>query len=416
MHFTETKTQLIRIISSSPVGDFFCLSLRSGFVQLRYNLGDGTHILQSAEKVDSRGRTWHTVEAGRIGNEGFLSLDGIQVRENVTKGLTTLDVKTDIFVGGVSSLASVPPGATEADPVSFTGGLRELLVNEQELELTDRGAIGGANVGDWDGTACGYKVCQNGGQCKSMGVDSFTCICPSLWTGPVCNQSVSCANHTCSHGSLCAPSTATSYRCMCPLGRRGTFCDAQASTDILKLVENSYVKYKDPRINTRSLKHTQVSFSVRADSKEGLIMWMGKAEHQDDDYLAVGLQRGHLKIAVNLGERLSLPLTLKSVSLCCNKWYNLSLALNKTIIRVFLNGEGMLLEDVDPFERYLALNYGGLLYFGGFELHKNTSAVTFGMFSKGFEGSVRNVYLFGDTRPVDFLKNSEGFNIYEDTV
>uniref|UniRef100_A0A8C7WP38 Protein eyes shut homolog n=1 Tax=Oryzias sinensis TaxID=183150 RepID=A0A8C7WP38_9TELE len=401
---------------SARAGDFFCLSLRSGFVQLRYNLGDGTHILQSAEKVDSRGRTWHTVEAGRIGNEGFLSLDGIQVRENVTKGMTTLDVKTDIFVGGVSSLASVPPEATEADPVSFTGGMRELIVNEQELELTDRGAVGGANVGDWDGTACGYKVCQNGGQCKSMGVDSFTCICPSSWTGPVCNQSVSCANHTCSHGSVCAPSTATSYRCVCPLGRRGTLCDAQASTDILKLVENSYVKYKDPRFNSRSLKHTQVSFSVRADSKEGLIMWMGKAEHQDDDYLTVGLQRGHLKIAVNLGERLSLPLTLKSVSLCCNKWYNLSLALNKTIIRVFLNGERMLLEDVDPFERYLALNYGGLLYFGGFELHKNISAVTFGMFSKGFEGSVRNVYLFGDTRPVDFLKNSEGFNIYEDSV
>uniref|UniRef100_A0A3P9IV06 Protein eyes shut homolog n=1 Tax=Oryzias latipes TaxID=8090 RepID=A0A3P9IV06_ORYLA len=286
------------------------------------------------------------------------------------------------------------------------------------VDLIDKFACPAGFMGDFcevDVNKC-CSVCQNGGQCKSMGVDSFTCICPSSWTGPVCNQSVSCANHTCSHGSVCAPSTATSYRCVCPLGRRGTLCDAQASTDILKLVENSYVKYKDPRFNSRSLKHTQVSFSVRADSKEGLIMWMGKAEHQDDDYLAVGLQRGHLKIAVNLGERLSLPLTLKSVSLCCNKWYNLSLALNKTIIRVFLNGERMLLEDVDPFERYLALNYGGLLYFGGFELHKNISAVTFGMFSKGFEGSVRNVYLFGDTRPVDFLKNSEGFNIYEDSV
>uniref|UniRef100_A0A3B3B6K3 Crumbs cell polarity complex component 2b n=1 Tax=Oryzias melastigma TaxID=30732 RepID=A0A3B3B6K3_ORYME len=246
---------------------------------------------------------------------------------------------------------------------------------------------------------CSAPLCQNGGQCKATGVDSFICICPTLWTGPVCNQSVSCANHTCSPGSICAPSTAISYRCMCPLGRRGTHCDAKASTDILKLVGNSYV-----------------SFSVRADSSDGLIMWMGKAEHEDDDYLAVGLQRGHLKIAVNLGERLSLPLTLKSVSLCCNKWYNLSLALNNTIIRVFLDGERMLLEDVDPFERYLALNYGGLLYFGGFELYKNISAVTFGMFSKGFEGSVRNVYLFGETRPVDFLKNSEGFNIYEGTV
>ena len=80
---------------------------------------------------------------------------------------------------------------------------------------------------------------------------------------------------------------------------------------------------------------------------------------------------------------------------------------------MFLNSRRILFEDVDPFERYVALNYGGLLYFGGFELHRNVSVVTSGLFSKGFEGSVKNVYLYGDTKPVAFLKNSEGFNVYE---
>ena len=266
-----------------PPGDFFCLSLKSGFVQLRYSLGDGTHILQSAERVDSHGRTWHSVMAGRIGHQGFLSLDNKEVTENVTEGMTTLDVATDIFVGGVSTLSFVSTEATEGEPMGFTGGLRELTLNGKEFELTEMGAISGANVGDWDGTACGYKTCQNGGHCRATGSLSFTCMCPPSWTGPVCNQSVSCANNTCKHGSLCSPSSVTSYQCICPLGRGGRYCDMEISTDILKFVGNSYVKYSDLKYNTRNLKYTQVSFSFRTSSNVSLLMWMGKAEHEDDD-------------------------------------------------------------------------------------------------------------------------------------
>uniref|UniRef100_A0A8C9YVE4 Protein eyes shut homolog n=1 Tax=Sander lucioperca TaxID=283035 RepID=A0A8C9YVE4_SANLU len=398
---------------SARAGDFFCLSLTSGFVQLRYNLGDGTHVLQSVERVDLRGRTWHTVKAGRVGHQGFLSLDNKEVRENVTEGMTTLDVATDIFVGGVSTLSFVSTDATEGGPVGFTGGLRELLLNGEEFELTETGAISGANVGDWDGTACGYKVCQNGGHCRATGNGSFTCVCLSSWTGSVCNQSVSCVNNICKQGSLCAPSSVTSYHCICPLGWGGRYCDTEIATDTLKFVGSSYVKFQDPRYNTRNVKYTQVAFSFHTSSNDSLIMWMGRAEHEDDDYLTVGLENGHLKIAVNLGERLSPPITVRNLTLCCNTWHNVSISLNSTIIQVFLNNKKVLFEDMDPFERYVALNYGGQLYFGGFELYRHVSTVTSGLFSKGFEGSLRNVYLFKDTKPLQFLNNSEGFNVYE---
>lgn len=389
--------------------------MTSGFVQLRYNLGDGTHVLQSIRTVDLHGRTWHVVKAGRTGHQGFLSLDSEEVRENRTEGMTTLDVATNIFIGGVSTLSFVCPEATEHEPMSFTGGLRELIINGRELELTETGAIGGANIEDWDGTACGYKVCHNGGQCKATGADSFICTCPSLWTGSLCNQSVSCVNNNCRHGSICAPSTMLSYRCICLLGWGGTHCDTRMSTDIFRFVGNSHIKYKDQRFNTRNLKFTQVSFSVYASSSDGLIVWLGMAEQEDDDYLAVGLEEGNLKIAVNLGERLTLPITLKNHSFCCRKWHNVSLNLNRTVIQVFLNNEEILFEDLDPFERYVALNSGGVAYFGGFEFYRNVSVVTSGIFSKGFEGNIRNVFLFGDGNPVLFHKNSEGFNIFEGT-
>lgn len=386
--------------------------MTSGFVQLRFNLGDGTHILKSTERVDTLGRTWHTVRAGRFGHQGFLSLDDKEVKENGSEGMTTLDVATDIFVGGVSTLSFVSTDATEGEPMGFTGGLRELIINGQEFELTETGAVSGANVGDWDGTACGYRVCQNGGRCVGAGSDSFTCVCPPPWTGSVCNQSVNCVNNMCKHGSLCAPSDVTSYHCICPLGWGGMYCDTEIATDTLKFVGHSYVKYQDPRYNTRNFKYTQVSFSFHTSSNDSLIMWMGKAEHEDDDYLAVGLENGHLKIAVNLGERLSIPLTFRNFTLCCNKWHNVSISLNSTVIQVFLNSKRIIFEDVDPFERYVALNYGSHLYFGGFELNRNVSIVSSGLFSNAFEGKLRHVYLFKDTRPLFFLKNSEGFNVY----
>ncbi|XP_034753236.1 protein eyes shut homolog isoform X1 [Etheostoma cragini] len=398
---------------SARAGDFFCLSLTSGFVQLRYNLGDGTHVLQSVERVDLRGRTWHTVKAGRVGHQGFLSLDNKEVRGNVTEGMTTLDVATDIFVGGVSTLSFVSTDANEGGPLGFTGGVRELIFNGEEFELTETGAVSGANVGDWDGTACGYKVCQNGGHCRATGNDSFTCVCLLSWTGSVCNQSVSCVNNICKQGSLCAPSSVTAYRCICPLGWGGRYCDTEIATDTLKFVGSSYVKYQDQRYNTRNLKNTQVSFSFYTSSNDSLIMWMGRAEHEDDDYLTVGLENGDLKIAVNLGERLSPPMTVRNLTLCCDTWHNVSISLNSTIIQVFLNNKKVLFKDMDPFERYVALNYGGQLFFGGFGLYRNVSIVTSELFSKGFEGSLRNVYLFKDTKPLHFLNNSEGFNVHE---
>ncbi|KAM9847514.1 protein eyes shut homolog [Aulostomus maculatus] len=394
-------------------GDFLCLSLTSRFVQLRYNLGDGTHVLQSADRVDTHGRTWHTVKAGRVGHRGFLSLDGKQVTENVTGGMTTLDVTTDIFVGGVSTLSSVSPDAKEGEPMGFTGGIRELLLNGHELELTEKGAVSGVNVGDWDGTACGYRKCHNGGHCRATGSDSIICVCQPSWTGPVCNLSVNCVNNMCKHGSICVPSNVTSYRCQCPLGWGGRHCETHVSSHTLMFVGNSYVKYWDPKYNTRNLKHTQVSFSFHTSAADGVIMWMGKAEHEDDDFLAVGLEGGHLKVAVNLGERLSSPVSFANRSLCCHRWHDVSVAVNSTVLQVSLNNTRVVLEDVDPFGRYVALNYGGRLYFGGFELNRNISKVTAGLFSAGFEGNLRNVLLFEDSKPLMLLENSEGFNIYE---
>ncbi|XP_049328582.1 protein eyes shut homolog isoform X2 [Astyanax mexicanus] len=399
---------------NSRAGDFISVSLASGFVQLRYSLGDGTVVLESRNRVDWTGRTWHTVRASREGNQGLLALDDQEVTHNISAGMTTLDVATEIFVGGVSNLNLVSSDAVEKEPVGFTGGIREVVVNGRDLELTEGGALNGANVGDWDGTGCGYKVCRNGGYCRPLGLDSFVCICPALWTGLHCELSVFCVDNRCRHGSLCVPDVVNgSYSCVCTLGRNGTYCEQQVSMRTARFVGNSYLKYRDPRYNSRNLMFTQVSFNLSASSEDGLILWMGRAETEDDDYLAVGLQDGYLKVAVNLGEKIALPLISRNATLCCEQWNYITIVHNRTVVQAFLNDDRVLFEDIDPFERYVAVNYGGVYYFGGFELNRDVASVSSGLFFSGFVGNIKDVLLYQDARTLQFLPTYEGFNVYQ---
>ncbi|KAJ3610795.1 hypothetical protein NHX12_022886 [Muraenolepis orangiensis] len=405
----------------SKAGDFLCVCLTAGTVQLRFNLGDGTRVLQSHERVDVSGRTWHAVRAGRVGHRGFLSLDGKEAGPDgdAQGSMTTLDVATDVFVGGVSTLSLAAREATPDGPTGFTGGLRELAINGRELPLTETGAADGVNVGDWDGTACGHKVCRHGGRCEATAAGSFACACPSAWTGPVCERAAACVNHLCGHPAVCAPAaSASSYDCLCPLGWRGKRCDRRVPPGpTVRFVGNSYLRYVDPGFPARDPRRTQVSFEFSAGGPDGVLMWMGEARDEgDDDYLAVGLEGGRLTLAVNLGERLSDPVTVGNATVCCGGWHRVTVWLNDTVLEVLLDGVRVAPEDLDPFERYLALNYEGRVYFGGFELHRSVAAVTSGLFSQGFVGSLKNVYLYQDTKPLSFERDSEGFNVHEGSL
>ncbi|KPP77717.1 protein eyes shut-like [Scleropages formosus] len=371
---------------SPRAGDFFSVSLSAGTVTLR-----------SEERVDRNGGAWHAVRAGRAGRRGYLALDGKEAEADSEEGMTALDVGTHIFVGGVPALDAVSRGAVENEPAGFSGCIREVVVNGRELELTEKGALGGADVEDCDGTACGHRVCRNGGRCDPVGTEAFRCACPPLWSGPTCERSVYCLNNRCQHGASCIPNvTAASYTCACSLGWEGRHCEMMSATMAASFAGSSYLRYVDPQYHLRNLTYTEVSFNFTSSSSDGLILWMGKAEDDDDDYLAVGLQDTHLKIGINLGERISVPFVLRSTRACCDQWKSVSVIHNRTVIQVFLDGDRVLFEDVDPYETYVAMNYGGVCYLGGFESHRQTWEVTHGLFSKGFVGQVRDLNIYGE--------------------
>ncbi|XP_023778194.1 protein eyes shut homolog [Cyanistes caeruleus] len=394
-------------------GDFLCISLVNGFTQLRYNLGDRTVILQTLQKVHANGNTWHLLSAGRVGNEGYLDLDGINVTREASPGMNALDTHTDFFVGGVSSLNLVNPMAIENEPTGFTGCIREIVINNKELNLTVTDPKGGANIGDCDGTDCGYTVCKNNGTCQVENT-GFSCSCPREWTGTMCEQSIHCSQNQCGSHALCIPQPSSfSYTCACALGWTGKYCNNKIKFYIAEFVGNSYIKYTDPLYGKRDLEYSRLSLNFTTNQTEGLIAWMGKSEDEDNDFLAIGLANGTLKVVINLGERISVPLMHSKYFTCSDgRWHFVTVVQNQTCIKVYLDEELILFEDIDPQRKYTALNYGGICYFGGFEIGREVNIVTTGLFQKEFIGKVKDVVLFQDSKKIQLMK-AEGYNIHD---
>lgn len=61
---------------------------------------------------------------------------------------------------------------------------------------------------------------------------------------------------------------------------------------------NSYIKYIGPHYRKRNLQLTTVSLNFSITEREGLIVWIGKAQNGESGFLAIGLHNQSLKIAL----------------------------------------------------------------------------------------------------------------------
>ena len=77
---------------------------------------------------------------------------------------------------------------------------------------------------------CSFFPCENGATCTA-GRDTYTCSCPSGFTGNICELTDSssnvdpCATNPCLHGSRCLSTRTTSYICQCSVGFFGDSCE-----------------------------------------------------------------------------------------------------------------------------------------------------------------------------------------------
>ncbi|XP_063951657.1 fibropellin-3-like [Lytechinus pictus] len=79
---------------------------------------------------------------------------------------------------------------------------------------------------------CNPNPCQNGGSCKQNG-NSFTCTCPSPYTGQTCQTATvsPCNSNPCLNGGTCRNiNQQSAFMCSCLSGFIGTRCELSASS------------------------------------------------------------------------------------------------------------------------------------------------------------------------------------------
>ncbi|XP_048238836.1 basement membrane-specific heparan sulfate proteoglycan core protein-like isoform X2 [Haliotis rufescens] len=123
-------------------GDYVALVLEDGFVEFRYELGSGEAVIRSTSQIDDGFS--HKIIAQRLGRTGNLTVDaGPPVIGASVGPLQVLNVKGNIYLGGLPELEGMTDGAVEHN---FNGCILDLrILNKGPLDVKSD-AVGGYNV------------------------------------------------------------------------------------------------------------------------------------------------------------------------------------------------------------------------------------------------------------------------------
>ena len=180
--------------TSTGEGDFVSLTLKDGFVEFRFNLGSGTTILKSVDKV-AMGKQVKLI-AKRYLQDATLSVEGQDDVAGRSEGeLNSLDLAENLFIGNVPSKQKKifdNVGIKQG----FVGCMQKLRVGQREVVLrfpSSKDVLKIYELHDCSDNPCTNSPCKNSAACRPerglMG--PYTCQCQKGFIGKDCGIGVS---------------------------------------------------------------------------------------------------------------------------------------------------------------------------------------------------------------------------------
>ncbi|KAJ9599102.1 hypothetical protein L9F63_010416, partial [Diploptera punctata] len=285
-------------------GDFVSLSLVSGYVEFRYNLGNGPVVITSLDRVEMK--KFHRVVAKRYHRDGILQLDDYEHVAGQSQGsLKALDLVEDAYVG------YVPTNVTKVfenigTNMGLMGCIRKLKIGRRLVELHEgqdvmvERVVGVRECGE---NPCSSLPCLHGATCRAIDSEKFHCSCTSEFIGELCEERVDpCLSHPCTDGSTCDALPQGGYVCKCPPGRKGKLCqDLDAELHEVFVPEfdgDSYLEL--PRLEGVGRAFSlELWFMSR--EPDGILLYNGQLTNGKGDFISVHIINAHVQFRFDLG-------------------------------------------------------------------------------------------------------------------
>ncbi|XP_016523978.1 neurexin-1a isoform X23 [Poecilia formosa] len=189
--FKTTSPDGLILYNSGDGNDFIVVELVKGYLHYVSDLGNGAHLIKGNSNKPLSDNQWHNVVISRDTNNLHTVKIDTKVTTQTTSGAKNLDLKGNLYIGGVAKeMYKDLPKLVHAKE-GFQGCLASVDLNGRLPDLMSDAldCVGQIERGcEGPSTTCQEDSCANQGVCLQQW-EGFSCDCSmTTFGGPLCND------------------------------------------------------------------------------------------------------------------------------------------------------------------------------------------------------------------------------------
>ncbi|XP_053730360.1 neurexin-1a-like isoform X4 [Synchiropus splendidus] len=189
--FKTTSSDGLILYNSGDGNDFIVVELVKGYLHYVSDLGNGAHLIKGNSNKPLNDNHWHNVIISRDTNNLHTVKIDTKVTTQTTTGAKNLDLKGNLYIGGVAKeMFKELPKLVHAKE-GFQGCLASVDLNGRLPDLMSDAldCVGQIERGcEGPSTTCQEDSCANQGVCLQQW-EGFSCDCSmTTYGGPLCND------------------------------------------------------------------------------------------------------------------------------------------------------------------------------------------------------------------------------------
>uniref|UniRef100_A0A8C7FAL9 Neurexin 1 n=1 Tax=Oncorhynchus kisutch TaxID=8019 RepID=A0A8C7FAL9_ONCKI len=189
--FKTTSSDGLILFNSGDGNDFIVVELVKGYLHYVSDLGNGAHLIKGNSNKPLNDNHWHNVMISRDTNNLHTVKIDTKITTQTTMGAKNLDLKGDLYIGGVAKETYKELPKLVHAKEGFQGCLASVDLNGRLPDLmSDALACVGQIERGCEGpsTTCQEDSCANQGVCLQQW-EGFSCDCSmTSFGGPLCND------------------------------------------------------------------------------------------------------------------------------------------------------------------------------------------------------------------------------------